>query len=147
MTSNPDDDYYWKIRLTDNDEFNLFIDEITPLMEELRKLPYGLIALLLSKIKGIKDGTAKIEERNLEFFNKMFYLMTGVLITKNNKQLFFEEKEIDKLNEIFHRLGKILAKIELYYSGDISVKRIDNNWIYSLTELGNKRADKLADTL
>ena len=147
MTSNPDDDYYWKIRLTDNDEFNLFIDEITPLMEELRKLPYGLIALLLSKIKGIKDGTTKIEERNLEFFNKMFYLMTGVLITKNNKQLFFEEKEIDKLNEIFHRLGKILAKIELYYSGDISVKRIDNNWIYSLTELGNKRADKLADTL
>jgi len=139
------DDSVYVVQIAKNLSFNHFVDTITPYADDLLKLPYGIIALLiegidlnLNKQKRTKDDIEKL---------KTFYLMIGVLLTKKDKILIFTLKDVEILENITNDIAIHIALQELILTNSITAKYNDGEWLYSLTKEQNEKVEEFLENL
>lgn len=125
----------WNIKFADSHNLNLFTDEFTYVADEIRKLPYGILALIADCLKDLKNGSeVDIDETDWPTYEKMYYFISGILLTKKEKTLSFEEDDLNRLDDIMEILITKMSLVEGHFAGILDARYIDDEWLYGMTK-------------
>ncbi len=122
-------------KLSELPEFLVFADELTPIADEIKSLPYGVLSLIACALKDIKSGIEEdINPPDWPLYEKIYYFVAGVLLTKNDKVLDFDSTDIRRLEDIVDILVTKMSLIEGHYAGILDAKFVDDEWMYGMTK-------------
>jgi len=129
----------WVPLLSEFEELNVFCDEMTIYSDLILELPYGILSLI---VMALKDIVAKeeydIPEGDWDTYEKMYYFLAGVLLTKKDKTLEFTDTDVESLQTIVTHMLTRLSLIEGYFSGVLEAKfgdRADGEgWTYGMND-------------
>jgi len=122
-------------KLVELSEFSIFADELTPFADKIKDLPYGVLSLIACALYDIKSGIeVDIDPPDWPIYEKIYYFIAGVLLTKDDKVLSFDDGDIRKLEDIVELLVTKLSLLEGHYAGILDAKFIDDEWMYGMTK-------------
>jgi len=122
-------------KLAELSEFLIFADELTPFADKIKDLPYGILSLMACALYDIKSGIEEdIDPPDWPIYEKIYYFIAGILLTKGEKVLGFDNDDIKKLDNIVELLVTKLSLLEGHYAGILDAKFIDGVWMYGMTE-------------
>lgn len=137
MSDFEETDNGWNTPLAENKAFNIFCDEFTEIADMANKLPYGVLALLVSALQDIKKGVEEdVNPADWPMYEKIYYFMAGILLIKPNKQLSFCDDDLLILSELLEYMGVKISLIEGYLSGylDARYDNVEGAWNYKVPE-------------
>ena len=130
-----DDNLSYAPRLSELPEFLIFADELTSIADKIRDLPYGILSLISCALLDIKSGVEEdIDPPDWPLYEKIYYFVAGVLLTKDEKCLDFTRDDITKLEDIVQTLVTKMSLLEGHYAGILDAKFIDDEWMYGMTK-------------
>jgi len=122
-------------KLAELSEFSIFADELTSFADKIKDLPYGILSLIACALHDIKSGIEEdIDPPDWPIYEKIYYFIAGVLLTKDEKILGFDDGDIGKLEDIVELLVTKISLLEGHYAGILDVKYIDDEWMYGMTK-------------
>jgi hypothetical protein len=125
----------WVPQISEFPEFNAFLDELTQFADSFKKLPYGILSLIVIALKDIKVGEEEeIDESDYHLFEKMYYFIAGAMLTKEDKNLIIRDEDIDSLEQLLTDLSTKISLLEGYYAGMLDAKFVDGEWLYGMTK-------------
>ncbi len=125
----------YSLKLSELPEFLVFVEDLTPIADMIKSLPYGVLSLIACALSDIKSGTEEdIDPPDWPIYEKIYYFMAGVLMIKDDKVLDFDDTDIDKLEEIVGILVTKISLLEGHYAGILDAKFIDGEWMYGMTK-------------
>ena len=122
-------------RLSEQPEFLIFADELTAIADKIKDLPYGILTLISCAHLHIKSRVeVDIDPPDWPLYEKIYYFVAGVLLTKDEKILNFDNSDIKKLEDIVEVLVTKISLLEGHYAGILDAKFIDGEWMYGMTK-------------
>jgi len=122
-------------KLSEQSEFLIFVDELTAIADKIKDLPYGILSLIACALFDIKSGVeVDIDPPDWPLYEKIYYFVAGVLLTKDEKILYFDDNDIEKLEDIVEVLVTKISLLEGHYAGILDAKFIDDEWMYGMTK-------------
>jgi len=122
-------------KLSELPEFSIFADELTAIADKIKDLPYGVLSLISCALLDIKSGVeVDIDPPDWPLYEKIYYFVAGVLLTKDEKILDFDDGDIEKLEDIVEVLVTKISLLEGHYAGILEAKFIDDEWMYGMTK-------------
>ena len=122
-------------KLSELPEFLVFADELTSIADMIKSLPYGILCLIACALSDIKSGIEEdIDPPDWPLYEKIYYFIAGVLLTKDDKILDFDDADIHKLDDIVEILVTKISLLEGHYAGILDAKFIDDEWMYGMTK-------------
>jgi len=121
--------------INNNPELNIFADVLTPLIKRVKKLSYGSIAIIIFGIRDILTGAE--EDIPKEFYDtmvKVYYIMSGVLLSKKNINLRVTKKDLIELGNVAEQLLWAITTIESYYKSELTMEFKDGEWLVKADE-------------
>lgn len=133
------DEYDLVPKLAECQEMNLFADELTSIVKRIENLPYGVLAILVYSIKDILTGEEDVFPTDIyPLLLKAYYIISVILLTKNEIILTITKKDLTELSEIIESLVGKISVIEMSYSGYMNAKFMDGEWNMELIEGGEE---------
>lgn len=122
-------------KLSELPEFLIFVDELTAIADKIKDLPYGILSLIACALLDIKSRMeTDIDPPDWPLYEKIYYFVAGVLLTKDEKILDFDKGDIEKLEDIVEVLVTKMSLLEGHYAGILDAKFIDGEWMYGMTK-------------
>jgi hypothetical protein len=128
----------WSTGISENPSFSMFCDEFTEIAEMVNKLPYGILAILVSALGDIKRGVEEdVVPADWPMYEKIYYFMAGILLIKSDKKLSFSDDDLEVLSELLEYMSIKISVVEGNLGGYLEAK-YDNSegcWNYKVPEL------------
>ena len=122
-------------KLSELPEFLIFADELTAIADKIKDLPYGILSLISCALLDIKSRVeVDIDPPDWPLYEKIYYFVAGVLLTKDEKILGFDHNDVEKLEDIVEVLVTKISLLEGHYAGILDAKFIDDEWMYGMTK-------------
>jgi len=120
----------YKISLEKNKPLTMFSDEMSETVDEILKLPYGIISLFFQIVKDIFEQETVTRE-DWEII-KGCYFIIGVLMTKKDRNLVITEEDIAKVDELLNSTSITIVLLENVLSGmlEASYNNENSEWVY-----------------
>jgi hypothetical protein len=137
--SEPEEFDAWVPMLSEFKELNVFCDELTVYSDLILKLPYGILSLIVMGLQDIISGDElDIDRADWETYTKVYYFLSGVLLTKKDKKLEFTNDDVDSLQTIVSHMITRLSLLEGYFAGVLDARFIETNdgegWRYGMND-------------
>ena len=130
-----DEENGWMPQISNLDEFNIFVDELTMVVDEIAELPYGILAVIACCLKDIKAGVEEdLDPSDFGLYEKMYYFIAGAMLTKTEKELHIKHEDLEILSNILDVLSTKISLMEGFYAGLLDAKFIEGEWMYGMTK-------------
>ena len=140
MFMNENDEYdSWVPMLSEFEELNVFCDEMTIYSDLIQKLPYGILSLIVMALRDIiSKEEYDIPEGDWATYEKIYYFLAGVLLTKTDKELQFTDEDVESLQTIVTHMITRLSLLEGYFAGVLEAKFSNTEdaegWTYGMND-------------
>ena len=124
----------WKVLLSEAENFNLFVDILTPSVRKIEMLPMATANVLINYISDVINGIEIVDDEELELIT--CYFMIAVLLSKRDSDLYLTQEDFEKIPVIASELGKSFALLENVLTENMDVKMKDGLWDFNLTRKG-----------
>ena len=128
----------WATNIAEHTSLSIFCDEFTEIAELAAGLPYGVLSLLVLALEDIKKGMDEdITPSDWHLYEKMYYFVAGILLTKQDKDLLVTDNDLNILSEIFEYMSIKISLVEGHLGGYLEAK-YDNTegcWSYKVPEM------------
>ena len=104
-------------------EFNIFVDETYDIVQVVKSLPYGTLALLVMAVKDIlTDTETEIDESDYMFYLRIYYFLMGVISASDERDLLVTEDHMIVLNDQIDTLSTTFSMVEGFFREIIDAK-------------------------
>jgi len=123
----------WAPKLSDSPHLSQFADELTSMTDEIKKMPYGLISVIILCIERMKKaGYNNLSIGDVEMFYRAYYMVMGILLAQEKKQLNFSDGDVKHLDDVVGRLIPIFIVLENTLGGKLEAELKDGVWNYRI---------------
>jgi len=123
----------WAPKLSDSPHLSQFADELTSMTDEIKKMPYGLISVIILCIEKMKKaGYNNLSIGDVEMFYRAYYMVMGILLAQEKKQLNFSDGDVKHLDDVVGRLIPIFIVLENTLGGKLEAELKDGVWNYRI---------------
>ena len=123
----------WAPKLSDSPHLSQFADELTSMTDEIKKMPYGLISVIILCIERMKKaGYNNLSIGDVEMFYRAYYMVMGILLAQEKKQLNFSDGDVKHLDDVVGRLVPIFIVLENTLGGKLEAELKDGVWNYRI---------------
>lgn len=137
------DDYNLVPDLNKCPEFGVFADELKPIINEVMKLPYGCLAILVYAMQDILRGQEFDVPQYLHpYMMSAYFMMMGALLTNEKIDLTITKEDINNMNRLVKKIIGLLSLIQMYYKKEIEVVLKGGRWYVKDGELLIEEAEK-----
>jgi len=123
----------WSPKLSDSPHLSQFADELTSITEEIKEMPYGLMGVVIMCIEKMRRGAYRhISVSDAEMFYRAYYMVMGILMTQEKKQLNFSDRDVAHLDDVIAQLVPIFIVLETALGGGLEAELKDGVWNYRI---------------
>ena len=116
-------------------EFNIFVDETYDIVQVVKSLPYGTLALLVMAVKDIlTDTETEIDEYDYMFYLRIYYFLMGVISASDERDLLVTEDHMIVLNDQIDTLSTTFSMVEGFFREIIDAKYVDGEWLFGMSK-------------
>jgi len=123
-------------------DMQVFSDSLAPYVARIKKLPFAAVNVLITYMKDIRMGIEKVDDPYREIL--VCYFVLGILLSKENINLFLSEKQFNELKKILKELTFLTSTLDNTIEESMFAELIDGEWHFGITERGEKIIEEIS---
>lgn len=130
----------YRPKLTETKDASVFADELNIYIDEIKELPYGLVVLIIDRMKSLK--TEDMAEGEKHLIEQAYYFIMPWLLSNDNKRISFTKQDVEKLETLTMSIIRSIAMLDAYLRDMVSVKMVNGEWEFTLNDKQMKAIEK-----